>query len=98
MMRAKRTRSRVRAPLASRLLLFLLMGIPFAVALFLLVLALSTGMATTLAFGWLGLQAFGYLVLIPRVGLHPLHPMLASQIAIHWLATAFVLFFLMRGG
>ena len=92
------TGERPRIPTPQRLLLALLMGVPFAVALFLLVLALATGKAMVLAFGWLGLQLIGYWMFIPRVTLHPLHPMIAALIAIHWLGAAFILFFLMRGG
>lgn len=87
-----------KTPAAQRLLIILLMAVPFLVACFLFVLAIATGMAQALAFGWLAMQILGYLILIPRLGLYPLKPMLASQIAIHWLGTAFVLYFLITGG
>ncbi len=93
-----RDRAPKAAPLRNRLLTIVLMGVPFVVALFLLVLALSTGMALALAFGWLAVQLVGYIFLIPRVGLYPLRPVLAAQIVIHWLGTAFVLYFLFGGG
>ncbi len=63
-------------------------AIPFLASLLLLGVAVQTGQALPFAIGWPALQVFGYVVAVRKARGDMGHPLVTTQIVLHWLVLA----------
>ncbi len=84
------------SPSQKAMALRIAMSIPFGFALLILVGAILGGKAIAFAIGWVIMQLIGYGVIVKRYGIDPSQPILASQIAIHWLMMVMLIAILVR--